>query len=108
MTRYEPGSTLLMEFPFPSQKSTKRRPVLVLADVDPQDVIVAQVTSHRSRSRFDVPLSAGRSSGLLFASCARVDKLATLPKADVRRALGSVSREEWKAILASLRALFRI
>ncbi|GEM_PF-2683342 len=51
MTHYRPGTLLLMEFPFPLQRTVKRRPVLVVADVDPQDVIVIQVTSKRPRGR---------------------------------------------------------
>lgn len=108
MTRYEIGSVLLMDFPVPSRKGTKRRPVLLLADVDPEDVVVAQITSHGPRGRHDVPLGRGKASGLLFPSCARVDKLATLPRGEVRRVLGAVSREEWTQVLAALRHLFRV
>ncbi len=107
MTRYDPGSVLLIDFPFTARKTTKRRPVLLLADVDPEDVVVAQVTSHTPRGEYDIPLARGKGSGLLFPSCARIDKLATLPKADVRRTLGACSREEWRLVLAALRYLFR-
>ncbi|MBI3099568.1 MAG: type II toxin-antitoxin system PemK/MazF family toxin [Planctomycetes bacterium] len=106
MTGYERGAILLMEFPFPSQETTKRRPALLLAEVDALDVVVAQVTSRAPRGRFDIPLTAGKAGGLLLPSCVRVDKIATLPKADERRVLGAVSRHEWKTVRAALRALF--
>ncbi len=66
MTRYDPGIVLLVDFPFPAQTATKRRPVFLMADVDHEDIIVAQVTSHPPRGRYDLHLAVERASGHLF------------------------------------------
>lgn len=106
MTRYRPGEVLLLEFPFPAQRATKRRPVVVLADVDAEDFLVAQVTSHAPRGRFDVPIKSWKSAGLLYPSCARVDKMAALPRGDVWRLLGSLAPDDRRAVAAAIGLLF--
>lgn len=106
MTRYRPGEVLLLEFPFPAQRATKRRPVVVLSDVDAEDLLVAQVTSHAPRGQFDVPIKSWRSAGLLYPSCVRVDKMAALPREDVRKSLGSPAADDRRAVSAAIGLLF--
>lgn len=72
--------------------------MLVLADVDPQDVIVIQVTSQRPRGRFDVKLDGWKECGLLYPSCARGDKLATLARTDVVKVLGALASNDLQKV----------
>jgi mRNA interferase MazF len=60
MEQYSPGEILLLKFPFTDEGETRRRPALVLTDVGDDDVIVARITTHVTRTTFDVEIKDWR------------------------------------------------
>jgi mRNA interferase MazF len=64
MEQYIPAELLLLRFPFTDEEDIKRRPALVLIDVGDDDVVVARVTTHVTRTRFDVEIKKWREAGL--------------------------------------------
>src|SRR5438552_8898978 len=91
MTNYRKGDLLLVIFPFVDAQHGKRRPALVVADTGDQDVVLARVTTQKTRDSFDVELNDWKSAGLLSPSTVRLHKLATINKSLVQRHLGSLS-----------------
>jgi mRNA interferase MazF len=50
------GDVVVVPFPFSDLKEAKRRPVLVLASLEGDDLILCQITSRQSRDRYAIPL----------------------------------------------------
>ncbi|MBM3860296.1 MAG: type II toxin-antitoxin system PemK/MazF family toxin [Verrucomicrobia bacterium] len=105
--RYSQGDILLVSLVFSNQTGLKRRPVMVVYDSGDADLLVVPVTSHGERTALDVPLMQWQNSGLRLASVVRVEKLATIEKTTIVRALGRVSAADWPNIEAALRCLWR-
>lgn len=82
----------MMPFPFSDLSQAKRRPALVLAHLDGDDLILCQITSQAANDRYSVPLderdfSAGR---LAHASNIRPNRLFTADRAIILYKAGSV------------------
>ena len=100
--RYLPGDILLAALVFTSQATAKSRPVIVIRDAGDEDLLVAPVSSQTVRVAYDVILSDWQKAGLRLPSIVRVEKLATVEKATVRRALGKASLADWARVKESL------
>ena len=57
MERFVKGDVVVVPFPFSDLTETKRRPALVLAELDGVDRILCQITSQQFRDRYAVPLN---------------------------------------------------
>jgi mRNA interferase MazF len=106
MTVYQPGSVILVAFPFSSGSSVKARPALVVLDTGDSDVVVARITTQLRPTPCDVLLTDWQGAGLLAPSMVRLHKLATLEKGLIHRALGSLPLPDRAAVAAVLRQMF--
>lgn len=104
---YRRGDVVLVTLTYSSQTGLKKRPVVVLRDVGDADILVVPVTSQASRVRYDVPLAEWQQEGLKLPSVVRTEKLATVEKSAVVRALGRLSTQDWRAVEVGLAAVFR-
>jgi len=86
--RLRNGDIVLIEVPFHQAAGGKIRPAIVVLDSGDADLIVAPVTSRVRGTEFELNLAEWRAAGLNVPSAVRLDKLATLSKADVRRVAG--------------------
>ena len=57
MEKFVKGDVVVVPFPFSDLTEAKRRPALVLAELDGVDVILCQITSRQFRDRYAVPLN---------------------------------------------------
>ncbi|MCF8358357.1 MAG: type II toxin-antitoxin system PemK/MazF family toxin [Prolixibacteraceae bacterium] len=99
------GDIVLLKFPFTDDKTFKRRPALVINDLNDGDVIVCRITSQFYETNFDVVIEKWEESGLKLPSVIRVHKLATLDKEIVELVLGKVDvsiKEKIKGIITKL------
>ena len=106
-TTYRKGDVLLVTLTYSSQTGVKKRPVVVLRDVGDADLLVAPVTSQSSRCAYDVALADWQQEGLRLPSVVRTEKLATVEKSAVVRALGKLSERDRNAVEAKLAVVFR-
>ena len=53
------GEVVIVPFPFSDISQAKRRPALVLADLEGEDLILCQITSQARHDRYSVPLTRG-------------------------------------------------
>jgi mRNA interferase MazF len=51
------GDVVVVPFPFSDLTGAKRRPALVLAELDGEDVILCQITSQQFMDRYAVPIN---------------------------------------------------
>jgi mRNA interferase MazF len=105
MTIYRKGDILLVAFPFVNEGQNKRRPAMVVADTGDQDLLLARITTQKSRDKFDLELVDWRAAGLLAASVVRLHKLATINKSLIQRQLGQLSDVDRNYVAPLLAAL---
>lgn len=59
MARFVRGDVVVIPFPFSDLSQAKRRPALVLAKLDGDDLILCQITSQASKDRYSISLETG-------------------------------------------------
>lgn len=75
MTIYDPGSIVLISYPYSTGTRAKSRPVLVLIDSGDADIVVAKITSKPLRSKNDIAIVDWSRAGLRASSVVRLDKI---------------------------------
>ena len=55
MERFVKGDIVVIPFPFSDLTEAKRRPALVVAKLDGNDLILCQITSQLFRDRYAIP-----------------------------------------------------
>jgi mRNA interferase MazF len=90
MNKLNFGDIVLIKFPFSDGLSFKKRPALVINDMDDGDIIVCRITSQIYKSDYDIYLETWKESGLRLPSVIRVHKLATLSKDMVETIMGRI------------------
>ncbi len=56
MERFVKGDVVVVPFPFSDLSNAKRRPALVVAGLDGDDLILCQITSQSTRDNYAVPI----------------------------------------------------
>ena len=102
MNKIETGTIVLLKFPFTDGVSIKRRPVLVLKDLEDGDLLVCRITSKIYRSKYDVYLDDWFKFGLKLPSVIRVHKIATLEKDMIEMIMGQID----ETILGKVKLLY--
>ena len=102
MNKIEIGSIVLLKFPFSDGLSYKRRPALVLKDLEDGDIIVCRITSKIYKSKYDIYLDGWLKYGLKLPSVVRVHKIATLEKDLVETIMGQID----EAVLDKVKLLY--
>ena len=79
MARFVKGDVIVVPFPFSDLTQAKRRPALVLAELEGDDRILCQITSRRIRDRYAVELDDNdfEAGGLRQQSNIRPNRLFT-------------------------------
>lgn len=69
MINYDFGDIVLVDFPFSGTRQRKKRPALVILDVEDRDVVLAPITSAKRSGVGDYKLQDWSTGGLLKISC---------------------------------------
>ncbi len=59
MARFVKGDVVVVPFPFSDLTQAKRRPALVIATLEGDDLILSQITSRLLKDRYSIPLNNG-------------------------------------------------
>jgi len=105
MAKLSFGDIVLLKFPFTDGKNYKRRPALIISDIDDGDILVSRITSQIYETPFDVYLDNWEKFGLKLPSVIRVHKLATLEKDLVEATMGKIDQPTREKISAVIRKL---
>ena len=54
MARFVKGDVVVVPFPFSDLSNAKRRPAMIAAELEGEDLILCQITSQRIRDRFAI------------------------------------------------------
>ena len=79
MARFVKGDIVVVPFPFSDLSRAKRRPALVVAELEGDDRILCQITSQKLYDKYSIVLSDAdfESGGLRRESCIRPNRLFT-------------------------------
>ncbi|KJS03662.1 MAG: hypothetical protein VR68_00685 [Peptococcaceae bacterium BRH_c4a] len=101
MTKFEPGEVVLVPFPFSDLTGVKKRPALVLADIEGgHEIICLMLTSVQMKSeKYEYNIASWKEAGLLKPTVARIHRLFTLNQNMVHKKLGRLAAEEYTIIL---------
>lgn len=108
MGKFVVGDIIVTTFPFSDLSSAKRRPALVLAEVEFGDLILCQITSRPYSSKEAISITEGdfQTGGLPVASYVRPDKLFTTDSTIIEQTVGTLRDEVFDKIKSHVRNLF--
>lgn len=108
MERLVKGDVVIIPFPFSDLSASKRRPALVVADLDGNDVILCQITSVARNDRFSIPLTGSdfNEGKLKVESRIRPNRLFTADRSIVEYKAGTLTNEKVKVIEQTLVDIF--
>jgi len=90
MDKIEPGTIVLLKFPFTDGINYKRRPALVLRDFKNGDMLVCRIIRKIFTSKYDIFLDNRLKFGLKLPSVVRVHKMATLETNMIATIMGQI------------------
>lgn len=108
MGKFTIGQVVTSIFPFSDLTSQKRRPALIVAIAEFDDIILCQITSKPYSSSKPIKLLTTdfASGGLPVNSYIRPDKLFTTDSSIANKVYGTVTTEKITEVLTRIRFLF--
>jgi mRNA interferase MazF len=107
MRKYNLGDIVLIKFPFTDSAKEKKRPALILLDLEDEDVILSRITSQDKYCEYDIEITEWQKCNLLLPSIIRLHKIATLNKNLIDKKLGKLTDNDLKNVKSSLNQLFK-
>ena len=104
MGRFVKGYVVVIPFPYSDLSASKKRPALVVASLDGDDVILCQITSQSISDRYGIPLDAAdfRVGGLKHPSNIRPNRLFTADSRIVEYRAGVLKDEKIQEVLQKI------
>lgn len=101
MAKFVRGDVVVMPFPFSDLSSSKKRPALILADMEGDDYIMLQITSKATSDDYAIALTnSDFTSGTLHQdSNIRPNKIFTLDQKLIAYRIGHVSDQKLQGII---------
>jgi mRNA interferase MazF len=100
MEKLMKGDIVVMPFPFSDLKSTKKRPVIVIANLLGDDLIVCQITGQIREDEYTIELKDSdiKYGSLKGNSFIRTNKIFTADKSIILYKIGKVKEKKIKEI----------
>jgi mRNA interferase MazF len=110
MAAFVKGDIVVLPFPFSDLSASKRRPALVLADLQGNDIILCQITSKNTKDSYAIALdNSDLVSGLLsVTSNIRPNRLFTADKKIIAYTLGRISQSKFKQVADAVSELIQL
>jgi len=95
MAGFVKGEVVVIPFPFSDLSGSKKRPALVLADLEGNDILLCQITSQKTRDKLAIPLLQNDflNGSLPVSSFIRPLRIFTADKAIIQRRAGTTRPE---------------
>jgi mRNA interferase MazF len=110
MATFVKGDIVVLPFPFSDLSNSKRRPALVLADLQGDDIILCQITSKNTKDSYAIALDNSDlvSGSLSVASNIRPNRLFTADKKIIAYALGRISQNKYQGVVKVINELIQL
>jgi len=101
MGRFVKGDVVVLPFPYSDLSAAKKRPALVVASLDGDDVILCQITSQSISDKYGIPLNTFdfEGGGLKHPSNIRPNRLFTADERIVSYRAGGIKNDKLQAVL---------
>jgi mRNA interferase MazF len=101
VARFVKGDIVVVPFPFSDLTHAKRRPALVLADLEGDDLILCQITSQQVRDKYAIDLDDKdfETGALRQKSNVRPNRLFTADQRIILRRVGHLRKEKINQII---------
>ena len=109
MATFVKGDVIVVPFPFSDLTQSKRRPALVVAPLEGDDVILCQITSKAVRDNYAIPLDDKEFStgSLQQASNIRPNRIFTADSHIVLYRVGSLKKEKLSEVVERIIDIIR-
>jgi len=107
MERFVKGDIVVIPFPFSDLSGNKRRPAIVLANLQGDDIILCQVTSQQSRDKYAIylPLNKIEAGSLPSDSFNRPTRIFTADKNIIIRKAGRITKSLMEEVISTLKSI---
>jgi mRNA interferase MazF len=104
VARFVKGDIVVIPFPFSDLSQSKRRPALVLAPLEGDDVILCQITSKSIKDNYAISLDDAdfESGGLKQASNIRPNRLFTADTHIILYRVGNIKKEKLNHVINAI------
>jgi mRNA interferase MazF len=104
VAKFVKGDIVVIPFPFSDLSQSKRRPTLVLAPLEGDDVILCQITSKSIKDNYAISLDDAdfESGGLKQASNIRPNRLFTADTHIILYRVGNIKKEKLNQVVQSI------
>ena len=104
MGRFVKGDVVVIPFPYSDLSASKKRPALVVASLDGDDVILCQITSQSISDSYGIALNPAdfRGGGLKHPSSIRPNRLFTADGRIVDYRAGVITGEKLQEVLQKI------
>ena len=101
MERFVKGNVVVVPFPFSDLTQAKRRPALIIAELEGNDLILCQITSQSIRDRYAVSIDDGEfeTGALRQRSNARPNRIFTADRHIILYRVGHLKPEKVDQII---------
>lgn len=108
MEKFVKGDVVVLPFPFSDLSKYKKRPALVVADLQGDDIILSQITSEARMDDYSIVLSNSdfKSGSLNLTSMVRPNRLFTADKSIIHYKIGSIKESKIKEIEKEIVKIF--
>ncbi|MBI2507431.1 type II toxin-antitoxin system PemK/MazF family toxin [Candidatus Woesearchaeota archaeon] len=109
MERFVKGDVVVIPFPFSDLSASKKRPALVLAGLEGDDLILCQITSEARFDKYSIELKNTdfKQGKLNIKSMIRPNRLFTADRSLIQYKVGSLKNEKLKEAVDELIKLFK-
>jgi len=109
MARFVKGDIVVVPYPFSDLERSKRRPALVVANLEDDDLILCQITSRQVTDQYAMPLNAEdyAEGGLRRLSNARPNRILTVDTNVVLYKAGRLSPSRMSEIIEAIVQILR-
>lgn len=110
MERLVAGDIIVIDFPFTDLSSSRKRPGLVLASLEGDDLIICEITSVMRKDSYVVFLESKdlESGKLRTNSIIRPNRILTINKSKISYKFGKIKDSKLQEVLGKLKIVFKI
>ena len=108
MERFVAGDIVVVSFPFTDLSLARKRPALVLATLDGDDIILCEITSKIRKDNYVISLeNEDLESGFLkVKSIIRPNRLLTIHKNKIKYKFGRIKEFKLEEVLSKVKEIF--
>ncbi len=110
MERFVAGDIVVVAFPFTDLSSSRKRPTLVISNIEGDDIIICEITSAIRNDSYIVSLENKdlESGRLKTKSIIRPNRMLTIHKSKINYKFGRVNNAKLQEVLEKIKIIFTL